>query len=131
MVQKENTKLSEFEKSSVTKQRIGIASALYQKPKNTLLDEPTSALDEENEIEIFEYLKNLKKDMIIVMATHKIKAKDYSDKSYNIKDNNIVEFKLYEKNKVLGIILGRRNWSGDYIQCLQLVLNIFYLFKTS
>ena len=90
---KENTKLTEFGKnlSGGQKQRIGIARALYQKPKVLILDEHTSAIDETNEIEIFEYLKKLKEDMIILMVTHKIKAKKYSDKSYKITNNNIIE----------------------------------------
>ena len=93
MPNKEKTKLTEFGKnlSGGQKQRIAIARALYQNPKDLLLYEPTSAIDEVNEIEIFQYLKKLKKDMIILMVTHKTKAKKYSDKSYVIKNNTIVE----------------------------------------
>jgi len=93
LVKKENTLLTEFGKnlSGGQKQRIGIARALYQKTKVLLLDEPTSALDEKTENEIFEHLKELKENLTILMVTHKIKAKEYSDKSLIIKDGKISE----------------------------------------
>jgi len=91
---KENTVLTEFGKnlSGGQKQRIGIARALYQKSQILLLDEPTSALDEKNENEIFEHLRELKKNLTIIMVTHKIKAREYSDKSLIINNGKINDY---------------------------------------
>ena len=88
---KEKTILTEFGQnlSGGQKQRIGIARALYKKSKILLLDEPTSALDEKNEIEIFQHLNELKKNLTVIMVTHKNKAREYSDKSFIIKNGQI------------------------------------------
>ena len=88
---KEKTILTEFGEnlSGGQKQRIGIARALYKKSKILLLDEPTSALDEKNEIEIFQHLNELKKNLTVIMVTHKNKAREYSDKSFIIKNGQI------------------------------------------
>ena len=47
------------------KQRIGFIRSIINNPRVLLLDEPTSALDKMNETLVLDYLRKIKKDMII------------------------------------------------------------------
>lgn len=55
-------------------QRVLIARALASQPKLLLLDEPTANLDAKSEKEIFEILKQLQKEMTILMVTHDLQT---------------------------------------------------------
>lgn len=73
-------------------QRIIMARALYRQPKLLILDEPTSALDIENENNIIEILKNLKKTGVIVIAiSHSPNFFRNFDKLYKIENNIFIE----------------------------------------
>ena len=62
-------KIGQF--SGGMKQRLGIAVALFNKPKIVFLDEPTSALDPEGRMEILEFIRNLKSEgTTVFMSTH-------------------------------------------------------------
>ena len=52
------------------RQRLSIATALVSNPQVLVLDEPTASLDHENEIEIYNILKELSAHMTIVLASH-------------------------------------------------------------
>jgi ABC-type bacteriocin/lantibiotic exporter with double-glycine peptidase domain len=54
------------------RQRIGIARALYREPKLLIMDEATSALDNLTEKKIIQAIKNLKKNMTIILVTHNL-----------------------------------------------------------
>ncbi len=51
-------------------QRVSIVRALIKNPKIIILDEPTSALDEENSKKIVDFLKELSKSIIVIIASH-------------------------------------------------------------
>ena len=53
------------------KQRIAIARELYRNPELLILDESTSALDEETEDELLKCLENLKKEITIIIVSHR------------------------------------------------------------
>ncbi|QZY54567.1 metal ABC transporter ATP-binding protein [Crassaminicella profunda] len=55
-------------------QRVLIARALAADPKILLLDEPTASLDANAKTQIYELLKELNKEMTIIMVTHDMSA---------------------------------------------------------
>jgi zinc transport system ATP-binding protein len=52
------------------RQRVMIARALYSKPKVLLLDEPTSNIDADGQKAIYELLKELNKEVTIIVISH-------------------------------------------------------------
>lgn len=54
------------------RQRLGIARALFTKPKLLVLDEATSSLDGETESNISDSLRNLKGDVTVILIAHRL-----------------------------------------------------------
>ena len=52
------------------RQKLGIAQAIMEYPKILLLDEPFNGIDNESVSKIKKYLYSIKKDTIIIIATH-------------------------------------------------------------
>lgn len=54
------------------KQRIGLARALFTSPSILILDEATSSLDSESEFEVSNSIKNLEKDVTLIVIAHRL-----------------------------------------------------------
>ena len=58
------------ELSGGEKERVAIARAIIKKPKIILADEPTGNLDSKTSLTIFEILKRLSRDCLVIVVTH-------------------------------------------------------------
>lgn len=72
------------------RQRLSIATALVSNPQVLVLDEPTASLDHENEIEIYNILKELSAHMTIVLASHSEEAIKYADIVCTLEDGRLI-----------------------------------------
>ncbi len=78
------------ELSGGQKQRIAIARALIKSPEIILADEPTGNLDSQTSEQIFEILKKLSKDKLVVIVSHdEESANKYADRIIRISDGVI------------------------------------------
>lgn len=84
----EKRKINEL--SGGQKQRVAIARAIIKNPHIILADEPTGNLDTENSKQIFDLLKEISKERLVVVVTHDLdSAKLYADRLIEMKDGKI------------------------------------------
>ena len=79
------------ELSGGQKQRVAIGRAIIKNPNMILADEPTGNLDSENSEQIFNLLKQISNNKLVVVVTHDVEfANKYADRIIEIKDGQIV-----------------------------------------
>jgi len=110
------------------KQRIAIARALIKNPEIIMADEPTVALDSSTGKQVFDTLKKLSKDKLVIVVSHDREfAEQYGDRVIELKDGKILsdvsktneeQVALSENVKVLGDTLciksGAELSEGDF-----------------
>lgn len=73
------------------KQRIAIARALIKSPEIIMADEPTGALDSKTGKQVFDTLKKLSKDKLIIVVSHdRDFAEIYGDRIIELADGKII-----------------------------------------
>lgn len=73
------------------KQRVAIGRALIKNPEMILADEPTGNLDSRTTKTIFDTLKKIAKDKLVVVISHDTKsAENYADRIIKLSDGKIV-----------------------------------------
>ena len=84
-----NTKVNLL--SGGEKQRVAVVRCLGMDSDVLILDEPTGNLDKENAVKLFDQLKEISKEKIVIVVTHDRElAESYSDTVLNIKDGKVV-----------------------------------------
>jgi ABC-type multidrug transport system fused ATPase/permease subunit len=72
------------------RQRLGIARALYTKPKLIIMDEATSSLDGQTEMDISDSIRRLKGDVTLVVIAHRLSTIKDADMVILLESGNIL-----------------------------------------
>jgi ABC-type multidrug transport system fused ATPase/permease subunit len=79
------------------RQRLGIARALFTKPKLLVLDEATSSLDAQTESDITEAIKSLKGKTTIIMIAHRLSSVRNADQVIFMNNGMIESIGTFEE----------------------------------
>ena len=98
------------ELSGGQKQRVAIARALIKKPKILLADEPTGNLDSKTAGQILDVLKELSKDVLVLIVSHNMQeAQKYADRIIKLENGNIIDdiqrTKNFEKSLIVDNVI--------------------------
>lgn len=73
------------------KQRVAIARALIKEPEIIMADEPTGALDSATGKQVFETLKKLSENKLVIVVSHDREfAEQYGDRIIELKDGKVI-----------------------------------------
>ncbi|MBR7132628.1 MAG: ABC transporter ATP-binding protein/permease [Clostridia bacterium] len=79
------------ELSGGQKQRVAIARALVKKPQIIMADEPTGALDSVTGKQVFDTLKKLSKEKLVIVVSHDREfAENYADRIIELADGSVI-----------------------------------------
>ena len=79
------------ELSGGQKQRVAIARALVKNPEIIMADEPTGALDSNTGRQVFDTLKKLSKDKLVIIVSHDREFSElYADRIIELADGNVI-----------------------------------------
>ena len=81
------------------RQRLGIARALYTRPKFLILDEATSSLDAQTEAAISSAIKGLRGKVTVLIAAHRLSSVIDSDKVVYIDRGKVISEGSFEQVK--------------------------------
>lgn len=101
------------------KQRIAIARALIKDPEIIMADEPTGALDSNTGKQVFDTLKKLSKDKLVLVVSHDREfAETYADRIIELKDGKVISdvSKTEEKQESLN---NNVSIVGDSVLCVK------------
>lgn len=115
------------------KQRVAIARAMINSPKLILCDEPTGALDEENSQQIYDILKKISSNSLIIIASHDIKGvSEIANQILTINDGKIIikENKYHRDNESLSMPENKRIISKASLPLFFKIKHSFQKLKT-
>lgn len=72
-------------------QKVAIARAFMRDSKILILDEPTASLDARTEYEIFHHFKELTRDKISILISHRFSTVRMADRIYVLEEGRIIE----------------------------------------
>ena len=71
-------------------QRVAIARAVVRRPKVIFADEPTGNLDSENTNKVYEILKELSKEILVVIVSHDKAISHYADRMIEMQNGKVI-----------------------------------------